>query len=71
MDLQKDGPGVCSEMCPAASHEGTGGVRIKIEVASDEDLEEDPVPIFPRIKAEREVSSMSACPLSGTFHTCA
>jgi hypothetical protein len=58
-------------MCPASSHEGNGGIRIKTEVISDVELEDDPVQIsFPGIKSEREVSFMSVCPLSGTFHRC-
>jgi hypothetical protein len=58
-------------MCPAYSHEGNEGIRVKTEVVSDEELVEDPMPIsFPGIKAERKVSFMSVCPLSGTFHTC-
>jgi hypothetical protein len=57
MDLQKDVPGVCSEMCPASSHEGNGFIWIKTEVLSDVELEEDPVPVpFPGIKSECEVS---------------
>jgi hypothetical protein len=69
MDLQKDVPG--SKMCPASSHEGNGGTRIKTEGVSDVDLEVDPVPVSsPGIKAECEVSFTSVCPLSGTFHTC-
>jgi hypothetical protein len=62
MDLQKDGPGVCSKMCPASSHEENGGIRIKTEVDSDVEVEEDPMPIsFPGIKAESEVSFVSVC----------
>jgi hypothetical protein len=47
-------------MCPASSHEGNGGIRIKTETVSDVDLEEDPVPVSSLwIKAECEVSFMS------------
>jgi hypothetical protein len=60
MDLQEDVPGVCSKMCPASSHEGNGGIRIKTEAVSDEELKEVPMPIsFPGIKTEHEVSFMS------------
>jgi ferredoxin len=70
MDLEKDVPGLCSETCPASSHEGNGGIRIKTEAVSDMEQEEDPVPmLLPGIKAECEVSCMSVCPLLGNFHT--
>jgi hypothetical protein len=71
MDLEKDVPGLCNETCPASSHEGNGGIRIKTEAVSDVEQEEDPVPVsLPGIKSEREVSCMSVCLLLGTFHTC-
>jgi hypothetical protein len=70
MDLEKDVPVLCSEMCPASSHEGNGGIRIKTEALSDVEQEEDHVPTsFPGIKSECEVSCMSVCPLLGSFHT--
>jgi hypothetical protein len=57
MDLEKDVPGLCSEMCPASSPEGHGGIRIKTETVSDVEQEEDPLPIpLPGIKSEQEVS---------------
>jgi hypothetical protein len=69
---QKGVPGLCSETCTSPSPDGNGGINVKSEEVSDVKVEEDPVPIsFPRIKAEREVSCMSVCPLLGTFHTCA
>jgi hypothetical protein len=49
-------------MCPESSHEGNGGIRIKTEAVSDEDLEEDAMPIsFPRIKAECEKDVPGLC----------
>jgi hypothetical protein len=57
MDLEKDVPGLCSEVCPPSSHEGNGGIRIKTEEVSYVEQEEDPVPVsLPGIKSEREVS---------------
>jgi hypothetical protein len=42
-------------MCPAYSHEGNGGIRIKTEVVSDVELEEDPVIVsFQGIKLEED-----------------
>jgi hypothetical protein len=71
MDLEKDVPGLCSEMCPASSHEGNGGIRIKTEAVSDVEQEEDLMPLsLPGIKSEHEVSCTSVCPLLGTFNTC-
>jgi hypothetical protein len=70
MDLEKEVQGLCSETCPAFSHEGNGGFTIKSEMVSDVEQEEDSVPIpLPGIKSEREVSPMSVCPLLDTFHT--
>jgi hypothetical protein len=64
MDLEKDVPGLWSEVCPASSHEGNGGSRIKTETVSDVEQEEDPVPILLSVmKSECEVSCMSVCPL--------
>jgi hypothetical protein len=69
--LQKYVPGVYSKMCPGSSHEGSGGIRIKSEADSDGELVEDCRPmLFREMKAEREVSFISVCPLSGTFCTC-
>jgi hypothetical protein len=57
-------PGLCSEPCPSPSPDGNGGINIKTEEVSDVKVEDDPVPIsFIQIKAEREVSCMSVCPL--------
>jgi hypothetical protein len=68
MDLEKDVTDVSSETCPASSHEGNGGIRIKSEAVSDVEQEEDSVPTsFPGMKSEREVSCTSVCPLLGTF----
>jgi hypothetical protein len=70
MDLGKNVPGLCSEMCPASSHEGNGDIRIKTEAVSDVEEEEDSVSTsFLGIKAQREVSCTSVCPLLGTLHT--
>jgi hypothetical protein len=58
-DLEK-GQGLCSEICPASSHDAYEAVSIKAEESSDVEEEEYPVPItFPRIKAEPEVSCVS------------
>jgi hypothetical protein len=58
-------------MCPGSSYEGSGGIRIKCEADSDVELVEDCRPVsFPEMKAERKVSFISVCPLSGLFITC-
>jgi hypothetical protein len=58
-DLEK-GQGLCSEICPASSHDAYEAISIKAEVFSDAEGEEYPVPIkFPGIKAEPEVSCIS------------
>jgi hypothetical protein len=64
-------PGVYSKMCPGSSRGGNEGIRIKSEADSDVELLEDfrPMP-FPEMNAVHEVSFISVCPLSGTFHTC-
>jgi hypothetical protein len=70
MDLKKEAPDVCSATCPAYSHEGDGG-RIKVEVVSDVEVEDDPVPaLLPGIKVECEVRFMSVCPLLRILHAC-
>jgi hypothetical protein len=63
MDLKKDIPSVCSETCPASSHEGSGGIGIKTEAVSDVEEQDDPVPVsLPGMKAKREVSWMICVP---------
>jgi hypothetical protein len=60
--------GLCTEMCPASSHDAYQDIGIKAEVLSDVEEEEDPVPItFPEVKAEPEVSCVSVSVL-GRFH---
>jgi hypothetical protein len=61
--------GLCSEICPAASHDAYQAISIKSEVPSDAEAEEDPLAIpFPAgIKAEPEVSCVSVSMLS-RFH---
>jgi hypothetical protein len=60
MDLKKEAPGVCSETCLAYSHEWDGDIRIKAEVVSDAEVEDNPVPaLLPGIKVKCEVSFMS------------
>jgi hypothetical protein len=52
--------GLCSEICPASSHDANQAIRIKAEVFSDAEEEENPIPItFLGIKAEPEVSCVS------------
>jgi hypothetical protein len=49
--------GLCTEVCPASSHDICQSLSIKAEVLSGEEEEEDPLAIsFPEIKAEPEVS---------------
>jgi hypothetical protein len=59
----------CSEMSPAASQDAYQAIRMKAEVLSDAEAEEDPLAItFPGgIKAEPEVSCVSVSVL-GRFH---
>jgi hypothetical protein len=61
--------GLCSEICPASSHDAYQAISIKAEVLLDAEAEEDPLAItFPGgIKAEPEVSSVPMCMLAG-FH---
>jgi hypothetical protein len=60
---QEDVPGTCTETCPASSHDAFHAVNIKVEVVSDVEEEENPVPIsFPGIKAEQAVSSLFSFP---------
>jgi hypothetical protein len=57
MALKKDVLGVCSDRHPAYSHEGTGDIRIKAEVVSDVEVEDNPVLVSPLgVKSEFEVS---------------
>jgi hypothetical protein len=61
MDFLKVEPGSVSETCPTSSEDGDMIIAVKVE--------EDTMPVnFPGIKAELEVSCMSACPLLGTFY---
>jgi hypothetical protein len=57
MDLAKDVPGSCSEVCPTYPHDANRVISIKVENVSDMVDEEDPVPLgLSGIKAEHEVS---------------
>jgi hypothetical protein len=59
MDLQKDVPGLCSEMCLSSSHDENQVINIKVEAT---DIQEDEHPMlitFPVIKAEHKVSCIS------------
>jgi hypothetical protein len=65
-DLEK-GQGLCSELCPASSHNAYFAVSIKAETPSDTE-EEYSVPLtFVGVKAEPEVSCASVY-MSGRFH---
>jgi hypothetical protein len=69
--MQEDVSGVCSKMCPASCHEEGGGIRIKTEVVSDVEVEDNPVPFsLSGIKVESEVSFVSVYPLLETLHAC-
>jgi hypothetical protein len=71
VDLKKDESGGCSKTCPEYSHEGNGDIRIKTEVGSDGEVEDNAVTAsLQRIEAECEVSFKSVYPLLGTFHAC-
>jgi hypothetical protein len=71
MDLKKEAPDLCNETCLAYSQEGDGGIRIKVEVVSDVEVEDNPVSaLLPGIKVECEVRFMSVCPLLRTLHAC-
>jgi hypothetical protein len=60
---QEDVPDSCTETCPASSHDANKAINIKVEVVSDVEEEENPVPIsFPGIKAEQAVSSLFSFP---------
>jgi hypothetical protein len=59
---------LCSETCPASSHDAYQAINIKAEVLSDVEEEEDPLAVTsPGIKAEPEVSCVSVTMLGG-FH---
>jgi hypothetical protein len=48
------------EMCPESSHDAYETIRIKVEVPSDTEAEEDTLAItFPEKKAEPEVNCVS------------
>jgi hypothetical protein len=58
---------LCTETCPASSHDAYQAITIKAEVLSAVE-EEDPLAVpFPEIKAEPEVSCVSVSMLGG-FH---
>jgi hypothetical protein len=58
-------------MCPASCHEGDGGIRMKTEVVSGVEVEDNPVPLLlPGIKVESEVSFMSVYTLLETLYAC-
>jgi hypothetical protein len=73
VDLEKRvPPAPCSETYPTSTHDANLAMNIKVEEASDIEVEEEhPLPTsFIGIKAEHEVSCMSPlCPLFGGFHT--
>jgi hypothetical protein len=59
---------LCTEICPAPSHDAYQAVSIKTEVLSDVEEEEDPVSMaLSGIKAEPQVSCVSSSMLGG-FH---
>jgi hypothetical protein len=48
---------LCSEICPASSHDAYQAISIQAEILPYAEEEEYPVPItLPRIKAKRKVS---------------
>jgi hypothetical protein len=67
MDFLKVEPGLSDESCPASSHDGTQVIDIKVEVSNPQEVEDPLLITLPGIKAEHEVSYVSACPLLGTF----
>jgi hypothetical protein len=58
---------LCTEMCPASSHDAYQAINIKAEVLSDAEEEDPHAKTFPGIKAEPEVSCVSVSMLGG-FH---
>jgi hypothetical protein len=40
------------------SHDADQAMNVKVKEGSDVDVEDDPVPVFPKLKAEPEVSCM-------------
>jgi hypothetical protein len=51
--------GLSSEVCPASSHDISEAISIKAEVLSDVEEEEDPLTMFPGMKAEPEVGCVT------------
>ena len=63
------GPSLCSDICPAPSHDGSQYVTVKVEEGLEAEVGKGPEPIsFPEIKAEIEVSCVSVCFNYYTFH---
>ena len=53
-------PSLCSDMCPAPSHDGSECINVKVEEGLEVEVGEGPEPIpFPEIKAESEVGCVS------------
>jgi hypothetical protein len=59
---QEDVPGSCTDTCPTSSHDANQAINIKVEEILDKEEEEDPLPIFPGVKAEHAVSSLFSFP---------
>jgi hypothetical protein len=59
MDVEKDSPDFCSEICPLSPQDACQLMNVKVEEVSNVQEEEFPVPItWQTIKAEHEVSCM-------------
>ena len=53
-------PSLCSDMCPATSHDGSQCINVKVEEGLEAEVGEDTEPVsFIDIKAESEVSCVS------------
>jgi hypothetical protein len=69
VDLLRAEAGSYTETCRTSCLNGNGVIRVKVENITDTEEGDDPLPIiFPVIKVEREVSTMTLCTFVGTFH---
>jgi hypothetical protein len=70
MDFPKVEPGLSSQILvrPPYSHNGNQISDIKVEVSDNEAVQDTLIISFPEIKAEHEVSDISACPPLVAFH---